>query len=100
MPKRYTKADRSITAAVGTPFDVDLPSVPTAGYEWSLAIDDDCVRLVKKVVVPASREVGGGAVERFTLMPRAAGSCALTFEYRRAWERSAHETVRMLVRIR
>ena len=77
----------------GKPFSIDLEAIPGAGYLWQLAGRPEEVALVSEDVVSVSKEIGGNAVQRFTLVAHRPGTFTLTFELKRRWQKTAARTM-------
>ncbi len=91
---RITAAEneKTITVAVGKPFDVALVGVPTAGYLWKPSSTPDFLTQTGTTGGPttqAQREpgfTGGNHWEVTSFVATRAGSGVLKFEQRRPWE--------------
>jgi predicted secreted protein len=82
----------TMSAKVGTPFEVSLPFNPGAGYQWEPAVDTEQVTLVDKHTEAASADIGGRAVQKFVFQPVAPGNTQIKFTLKRRWESAAADT--------
>jgi predicted secreted protein len=72
---------------------LSLDSNPTTGYTWMVDQDKELFDVSEEYVENDHEEgmVGVGGVQTFTLTPKEAGTCELTFTYRRSWEDPSEE---------
>jgi predicted secreted protein len=80
------------TGVVGQPITIDLQAIPGAGYMWEIELPPPELEVLDNRVVAQSEEVGGPALQRFTLLPRQSGDYLLVFGLKRKWERQSART--------
>ena len=82
----------TMSAKLGTPFEVSLPFNAAAGYQWEPSLDEAQVSLVTKITEAPEAGIGGRAVQKFVFRPVAAGNTQLKFLLKRRWETAAADT--------
>jgi len=80
------------TGAVGQPLTIDLQAIPGAGYMWEIEPPPLALEVLDNMVVAQSEEVGGPALQRFTLLPHKPGDYSLVFSLKRKWEKQSART--------
>ncbi len=95
--RNYGKNDLAIHARAGERFTVELESMPTAGYGWTLSKTDSSIHLISQDTRAQSTGIGGAAVDVFLLEPSSPGNWDLEWRYGRPWEAKA--TQRHVVRV-
>jgi predicted secreted protein len=79
-----------VQARVGQPVIIRLPGTAGTGYTWQLSspvCDNLPLAFSQQIGSSTDGRVGGPAEWIFTFTPERAGSCALSFQYHRPWER-------------
>jgi len=72
---------------------LQMESNPTTGYDWTVETENDCVE-VESLYMPDETDdkvTGAGGITEFTITPKAAGTCTVTFSYERSWEKEPAE---------
>ncbi len=87
------------TGAVGQTFTIDLQAIPGAGYMWEIELPPPALEVLDNKVVAQSEEVGGPALQRFTLLLRQPGDYSLTFGLKRKWEKQSARTKIFVVHV-
>jgi inhibitor of cysteine peptidase len=90
-PATYTDAAQPVTAVVGQEITFALLSNPTTGYSWQSVYDNSTFSLVNDMYSPDAKAdknlVGSGGTQYVTLKTLKSGQAAVTFNYRRPWEK-------------
>jgi len=89
-----------LTGAVGQPLTIDLQAIPSAGYMWEIEPSTPALEVLDNKVVAQSQEVGGPALQRFTLLPHQPGEYSLVFGLKRKWEKQSARTKIFTVHIK
>jgi inhibitor of cysteine peptidase len=77
----------AITTKVGERFQIDVQSVPTAGYLWEAEVPKGKARLLEHVMPKADAStIGGGGMERFVFEAKARGEFTIRLINKRPWE--------------
>jgi len=83
-----------VHVAVGAPFDIALPAVPTAGFKWQLSIPPQAEGVINYMGMawetPTPPAPGGTSLQRFRFKAVGPGKTSLVFRYGRQWEGSDH----------
>ena len=74
-----------ITAVLGSSFNVELPGVPTAGYQWRLD-GQPSLSVLERVESGLGGRMGGLATQTFIFTARNIGTEVLKFVESRSWE--------------
>lgn len=81
-----------VRAAVGVPFDVALPAVPTGGFKWQVSIPPQAASVIRYMGMawetPTPPALGGTSLQRFRFKAVGPGTTSLVFRYGRQWEGS------------
>jgi predicted secreted protein len=97
--QHYDREAKLIEARPGESFDVRLPSLPAAGYTWSVRVQqEDIVRLAGQSIEPG-QAVGAAALDAFVFEAVHEGRTVLEFRYGRPWEASPEETRQIPVNV-
>ena len=95
QPDAFTVTDNAVEFC----FD----SNPTTGYDWTAAVNGDCVALTKDEYVPdaaAPGMAGVGGKQYYTFTAVRAGTATVTFTYARSWETTgADRTVTAVITV-
>jgi predicted secreted protein len=79
-----------IKVRIGDDFDIKLEGSPMSGYIWEILLTKENSKLVKLKDTYSDIDkplVGAPAVQTFVFKTLSVGSLALTFRYRRPWEK-------------
>jgi predicted secreted protein len=98
--RKLALADAPQQVSVGETVTIELPSVPTAGYEWTVKGQPGLKVHSTGWVQPGGGQVGGSTVQRFELTPARAGSFEVECVYKRSWEDAPEDrrTLRVVAR--
>jgi predicted secreted protein len=82
-------------------FEIALPEVRTAGYQWALTENTAC-SLIRDEIEPNLKTVGGSGVHRFRFHAVSPGACQIELHYSRSWEKGSKpaQTFRLNVQVR
>jgi predicted secreted protein len=90
VPDEEEKAENIIQAKLNQSFTLDLDSLPTAGYKWTVEFDSGFLRLDKEwYMTPKPEAIGGGSTEVFAFTPQRSGETEVFAIYKRPWETNA-----------
>jgi predicted secreted protein len=85
--KVITPSSQPVNVAVGESVTVELPGVPTAGYEWSLRHGPELKsKSVGWAAPSAGNAIGGASRQRFEIAATREGNFEIECIYKRAWE--------------
>ena len=79
--------EETIQAKLNQPFTINLGSLPTAGYKWTVEHDPSFLRTETQL----NATIGGGSNESFTFIPKRLGETVVTATYKRPWEKDASD---------
>jgi predicted secreted protein len=82
---------RSVRLKAGEHIVIELPAMPTAGYQWSLG-EHPGLEVKPLGYGPPPPGVGGSTVERFEVVAPRAGQFRLNAVYKRQWESTPERT--------
>ena len=100
MPKKYDRSTSLIQARPGETFTIELPAVPTAGFQWKVrATAEKVVSQESDEFVPARSGIGGAAGQRFAFRAVGKGHTSLVFVYARPWEETGREEIKVEVKV-
>ena len=98
MP-RFEDPVQAIGVGTGERFSIALACNPTTGYLWEAGVDAGYLELDSQEFEPAGGGVGAGGREVFHFNTLAPGETDISFECRRPWDKTAHDTRQVRVRI-
>lgn len=93
-PLTAVDTDRKVVYSQNHKFEIMLPSNPTTGFSWVLAIDNPNTVSVKysNYAAHPSGRVGVGGKTTWKLVTKDKGNAKLTFSYQRPWEENTAPT--------
>ena len=79
----------TISLHIGEQYEVALPGLATAGYEWQYSCTNSPLLLIEKSIKPISSNspIGSSAQEIFTITASGKGIAQIHFFQVRAWEK-------------
>jgi inhibitor of cysteine peptidase len=80
--------NRTVDVKTNDEFEIVLPEVRTAGYQWGLTGSTAC-QLIREETEPNLETVGGSGVHRFRFRAVSPGACQIQLHYSRSWAKAS-----------
>ena len=89
----------SMSVQLDAPFEIELKSKGSSGFEWRPNFDPDALTLLGRRQIPNIKKMGASGKVIFRFQPRLRGDYEIDFALMRSWEEEMVEHRKFLLHV-